>query len=51
MDQKIIQKREATLTKELILTLNRKFNKLRHISDNLQRSKLHKDNVKLLQSK
>jgi hypothetical protein len=28
MDQKIIQEREATLTREIILTPNRKFNKL-----------------------
>jgi len=50
VDQKIIQEREATLTKEIILTPNRKFNELRHTHDNLQRSKLHMD-VKLLQSK
>jgi hypothetical protein len=51
MDQKIVQEREATLTKEIILTTNRKFSKLRHIHDNLQRGNLHTDYVILLQSK
>jgi tRNA A22 N-methylase len=49
--RKIIQEREATLTREIILRPNRKFNKLRHVHDKLQKGKLHTDNVKLLQIK